>query len=231
MREKHEEKSKFLRLRKFFSFSCLRSCSEISLDLTLRILSSDKHRASWTNYVKFRVYLELIDFPRRPLNIYICILCILTRVYDVRNSWTVRAALILSRVMSDLAPTGAYFLLRCLNIILTMFFRPVAASRNPKFCEVSTHVFDSCHSICWPSRVALKNSSIPISFFPIRACNFSFTYLSVCLLDRVCRYERRVPFKQVDFLIAAICLRWFRTEQFLAKRYLSDRSFVSWTRD
>lgn len=39
--------------------------------------------------------------------------------------------------MSDLAPTGAYFLLWCLNIILTMFLwpRPVAAVRNSKFCR------------------------------------------------------------------------------------------------
>lgn len=34
-----------------------------------------------------------------------------------------------SRVMSDLAPTGAYFLLRCLNIILTMFLWPRADTR------------------------------------------------------------------------------------------------------
>lgn len=58
---------------------------------------------------------------------YICVY-ILTRVRCSKLSGCT-TALMLSRVMSDLAPTDAYFLLRCLNIILTMFLWPIEQTR------------------------------------------------------------------------------------------------------
>lgn len=129
------------------------------------------------NCMRFRVYLELhADFSRRSPTIYI-----LTRVYDVRNSWTVRAVLILSRVMSDLAPTGAYFLLRCLNIILTMFFR-LAASRNSKFCE---EIRKSRSTVRSAGRVLHHNEKLfdPNFLFLISTRIFRLSIcLSVCLI-------------------------------------------------
>lgn len=41
--------------------------------------------------------------------------------------------LMLSHVMSDLAPTNTYFLLRCLNIILTMSLWPRVSDSSLKF--------------------------------------------------------------------------------------------------
>lgn len=67
--------------------------------------------------------------------------------------------------MSDLAPTGAYFLLRCLNIILTMSLwpRPVGASRNLKFSEAPICVR---RALIRSSSVATKFPSTPPAFAP-----------------------------------------------------------------
>lgn len=84
--------------------------------------------------------------PRRLLSAAYIYIYFDTSVYDAQNSLATPAALMLSRVMSDLAPTGAYFLLRCLNIILTMFLWPRANgcvrdfARNLKFCGMISQV-------------------------------------------------------------------------------------------
>lgn len=128
--------------------------------------------------------------------------------------------------MSDLAPTGAYFLLRCLNIILTMFLwpRPVAASRNPKFCEASNHAFGNSTR---DGYVAAKNSSILSSF----SCTYAyhFVYESVCVFAWSClSLWTLCPFQTSRFLIASIEFEPNGLPlKFLAKRYLPSRSFVS----
>lgn len=84
----------------------------------------------------FRVRKRIPSAKRETANLlhryYLLYICIYfdTSTYDAQNSLAVPTALMLSRVMSDLAPTDAYFLLRCLNIILTMFLWAIEQTRT-----------------------------------------------------------------------------------------------------
>lgn len=103
--------------------------------------------------------------------------------------------------MSDLAPTGAYFLLWCLNIILTMFLwpRPVAAVRNSKFCRA----FDP-YSAAWVD----PRSCLVVEIRSIPSISRVLFRIYLCALSKSKRIVRHRNFVPKSYVYALIFGQW-----------------------